>query len=143
VWRERILRAFADAKFTQPATSDQIAEAERQLEVRLPDELKGLLRESNGVSANYSSPFLWSVDEIVEQNRMFRANTDFAELYMPFDCLLFFGADGGGDQFAYRILAGTIPDTSWIYRWCHENDSRHWFASNLHDYFVRLATTER
>ena len=39
---------------------------------------------------------------------IFRANADFAELYMPFDALLFFADAGNGDQFAYAIQAGAI-----------------------------------
>jgi hypothetical protein len=36
------------------------------------------------------------------------ANTDFKELYMPFDCLLFFADAGNGDQFGYPICDGVI-----------------------------------
>lgn len=62
---------------------------------------------------------------------------ELADLYISFDDLLFFGADGGGDQFAYRILDGGIPETSGVYRWNHETDSRHGFAADLRDYFRR------
>jgi hypothetical protein len=34
-------------------------------------------------------------------------------------------------------LAGHIRDTSWIYKWDHELDSRQWFAHGLKDYFER------
>jgi hypothetical protein len=59
---------------------------------------------------------------------------------MPFDCLFFFGGDGGGDQFAYRVLAGQIRDTSWIFRWEHESDNREWFASSLEQFFKNAVT---
>jgi hypothetical protein len=40
---------------------------------------------------------------VVSDNIQFRSNSDFANLYMPFDAVLFFGDDGGGDQYAYGI----------------------------------------
>ena len=137
MWRELIGSLFADAKFREPAKADHIARVERELGVALPTELAGLLAETDGVSANYSAPLVWSVDEIVEQNRFFRSNADFADLSISFDDLLFFGADGGGDQFAYPILDGRIPETSGVYRWNHETDARDGFASDLKDYFRR------
>ena len=77
------------------------------------------------------------LEEIVTQNRFFRANPDFAELYMPFDSLLLFGAEGSSDHFGYRVLSGRIRDTSFIYEWNHESDDRVWFATDLPDYFRR------
>jgi hypothetical protein len=56
---------------------------------------------------------------------------------MPFDHLLFFGAEGNSDLFAYRILNGVIPPTSWIYERDHESDNREWFAHGLKDYLER------
>ena len=56
---------------------------------------------------------------------------------MPFDDLLFFADDGGGDQFAFAIHAdGQIhkPD---VFRWEHESDGRVWFATGLSDYVSR------
>jgi hypothetical protein len=77
------------------------------------------------------------VAEIVEHNRSFRTNPDFALLYMPFDSLLFFGATGNGDQCAYRLLGGNVLPTSGIYRWDHENDNREWIAGDLEDFLKR------
>jgi hypothetical protein len=137
-WRRLIGSAFRDAKFYAPASAQDIARAERNLGVAFPGELRELLLETNGVSAHFSAPFVWTVEEIVEQNKHFRANTSFRELYKPFDDLLFFGAEGNGDQFAYRIVNGRIPEPS-IYEWDHETDVRAQFASNLSDYFKRSA----
>src|SRR5688572_22482805 len=137
-WRRLIGSAFVDAKFYAPASTQEIEHAERELGVEFPTELRELLLETTGESAHYSAAFVWPVEEIVEQSRQFRGNKSFEELYMPFNDLLFFGAEGNGDQFAYRILNGRIPDPS-IYEWDHETDARTWFASNLRDYFKRSA----
>ena len=139
-WRELIGTAFRDAKFYIPASAREIGHAERELGVEFPAELRQLLLETNGVSANYSAPLIWPVDEIIEQNRHFRASTQFATLYAPFTDLLFFGAEGNGDQFAYRIVEGRISDAS-IYEWDHETDARAVFASGLRDYIGRIASS--
>lgn len=142
MWRELVSRLFKDAEFQPPATASQLQQLESTFRLKLPEDLRSLLLESNGVAAHYSSPLVWSTVETTEQNLLFRRNPGFAELYMAFDCLFFFGAEGNGDQFAYRILAGQIRDTSWIYEWDHESDSREWFAHGLKDYFERSVPKE-
>lgn len=139
-WHELIGTAFRDAKFYIPASTREIGHAERELGVEFPGELRQLLLETNGVSANYSAPLIWPVDEIIEQNRHFRASSQFATLYAPFTELLFFGAEGNGDQFAYRIVEGRISDTS-IYEWDHETDARALFAADLRDFIGRIASS--
>ncbi len=134
MWRELISGLFTDAKFRAPVTASDLARAEAELRIAFPDELRSLLLETNGVSAYYSSPLVWPVEEIVTQNRFFRANPDFAELYMPFDSLLLFGAEGNSDHFGYSILGGQIRLSSFIYEWDHESDSRVWFATDLPEY---------
>lgn len=62
--------------------------------------------ESDGIEGEYDLGLIWLLDRIVEDNLFFRGHTDFKELYMPFDCLLFFADAGDGDQFAFPIHAG-------------------------------------
>jgi hypothetical protein len=76
------------------------------------------------------------VERIEADNLAFRSNPDFCELYMPFDHLLFFGDEGSGDQFAFRILAGGVQSDN-VFQWVHENDSRQWFAGDIRDYLAR------
>ena len=140
LWRERVSTLYADAKFREPASAAAIEALERELHVAIPDDLKALLTESNGVTAQYGTDLVWSAEEMIGQNDLFRTDVDFRQLYMPFDCLFLFGDGGNGDQFAYRILDGQIPDTSWIFKWDHENDNREWFARDLEDYFRRSVT---
>jgi len=139
-WRHLIGSAFHDAQFYVPASAREIGHAERELGVEFPGELRQLLAASNGVSANYSAPLIWSVDEIIAQNRHFRSSRTFAGLYAPFNDLLFFGAEGNGDLFAYRIGDGRVADTS-IYEWNHETDDRSRFGSDLEDYVKRMAAS--
>lgn len=139
-WRDLIRNAFHDATFYVPASAKEIAHAERELGVEFPGELRQLLAETNGVSANYSAPLVWPVDEIIEQNRHFRSSKAFAELYAPFTDLLFFGAEGNGDLFAYRVTEGRVADTA-IHEWDHETDGRAVIASDLKDYVGRMAAS--
>jgi hypothetical protein len=138
-WRVLVSGLFADATFNPPCAASDLHDAEQQLKVKLPDELRAFYLETNGISASYGTSIVWPLAEMVAHNETFRKAADFVELYMPFDCLLFFGQEGNGDQFAYRILAGVIPPTSWIYEWDHETDNRVWFARDLADYFHRCA----
>ncbi|MER7394866.1 SMI1/KNR4 family protein [Streptomyces sp. NPDC000151] len=63
----------------------------------------------------------------------FRETLPFAELYEPFGDLVFFGDNGGGDQFALRRGSADGP----IVVWDHETDSRTVVAETLQEYLVR------
>jgi len=106
---------------------------EQALGILLPDDLKSLLAASNGVVGEYGVSLVWPVHRITTDNLQFRSNADFAELYMPFDSLLFFGDAGNGDQFAFPIQAGAVrrPD---IFVWSHEEDSRTQIAPSLNKF---------
>ncbi|MEU4119519.1 SMI1/KNR4 family protein [Kitasatospora sp. NPDC028055] len=108
-------------------------DAERRLGFGLPGELRELLLESDGIVGHTSVDTVWPVERIVEQNLLFRSNRSFAELYMPFDALLFFGDNGGGDRFAF-VRTPQRPD---VFVWEHETDSRRWVAGGLRDYLGR------
>ncbi|MFC7263412.1 SMI1/KNR4 family protein [Streptomyces lutosisoli] len=100
---------------------------------RLPDELADLLRETDGIEGPDGVDTVWDLEQIVEQNLLFRSDPSFAELYMPFEPLLFFGGNGGGDQFAFV----RTPPRADIFVWDHEDDSRRWAARDLRDYLGR------
>lgn len=89
--------------------------------------------ETDGIVGEYGTDVVWSLDRILEQNLLFRSPDTFPDLYMPFDPLLFFGDNGGGDQFAF-VLTPERPD---IFVWDHEDDSRLWAARELKDYLHR------
>jgi cell wall assembly regulator SMI1 len=119
--------------FATPASEEHLKVAERELGVHLPRELRELLGESDGVQGEYELALVWPLERIVRDNLAFRANAEFAELYMPFDHLLFFADAGNGDQFAHAILAGEVrrPD---VFVWNHEDDSRTWVAPDILTY---------
>src|SRR5262245_55562311 len=133
MWRDFIGKLSTDIKFHSPATLNEIAEVESALEISLPNGLRDLLQESNSVEGSYSLGLIWDTKRIKRDNLSFRRSSDFKDLYMPFDHLLFFADAGNGDQFAFAILNKEIrtPD---IFVWNHENDSREWIAPSLEKY---------
>jgi hypothetical protein len=106
-----------------------LTHASRSLGVTLPNSLRDLLLQSNGVKDKYLAKVIWSVDELLSQNRAMRDNPDFSELYMPFDNLLFFGEAGNGDLFCLRVLSHVVKPE--VFAWNHETDGREWIAPSL------------
>lgn len=140
MWKDLIGGLYADAEFAPPASGTEIDQIERQLGQLVPDELRDLLRHTNGVHAEWGSGLVWPVREIIDQNVMFRRDAEFAELYTPFDQLMFFGDNGGGDQFGYVPLPS--GHSTGVYVWDHESDDRKWVAGSLTSYLQRRAGAE-
>ncbi|MFE8965325.1 SMI1/KNR4 family protein [Streptomyces albogriseolus] len=123
----------ASAECRAPVDAAALREAERRLGRALPAQLDVLLRETDGVADAYGTDVVWPLAQIVEQNLMFGSGEAFAGLYMPFDSLLFFGDNGGGDQFALVVASGRDD----VFVWEHETDSRVWVAGGLQEYLRR------
>jgi hypothetical protein len=136
MWKELIEDLKAGCRFVAPTDSGTIRQAEKRLLIKFPDDLCDLLLETNGIWEPSGAGLVWPIERIVADNIQFRSLPDFRELYMPFDHLLFFGDEGGGDQYAFRILAGAIRYND-VYEWIHENDTRQWFAGAMRDYLAR------
>jgi SMI1-KNR4 cell-wall len=136
MWQGLINGLRTGCQFADPANPDSIRQAEGRLSIKFPQDLFELLSETNGVISPSGTSLIWPVDRITLDNIELRTFPDFPQLYMPFDHLLFFGDDGSGDLYAFRILAGIIRYSD-IYEWIHENDSRQWFAGGLRDYLAR------
>jgi hypothetical protein len=126
--------------FHPPASGQSINDCEKRLGVIFPNELKGFLLQTNGVTERVatsrgevdSGHFLFSVERILEINTFQRTQT--GDYTMPLDCLLFFAEDGIGDYFGFAAINGKVPHSR-IYFWDHEDDSRRSIAPSL-EYFV-------
>ncbi|MBL1082296.1 SMI1/KNR4 family protein [Streptomyces actinomycinicus] len=137
MWRQAATEVFPGVGFRDPAEASGLVAAETRLGRRLPAELRQLLLESDGVTGHFHVDTVWPIDRIVETNLLFRSDEAFTQLYMPFDAFLFFGDNGGGDQFAF-VRQPERPD---IFVWEHESDSRRWVANDLLDYLGRALRT--
>ena len=133
-WSKLISELEPKATFHPPASAEALQRLETFFSIRLPDDLRSILEQSDGVEGEYELGLVWSSGRIIKDNETFRTYPEFRRLYMPFDPLLFFGDAGNGDQFAFTICAGTVrPD---IFVWDHENDSRTWVAPDLSTYLT-------
>lgn len=123
------ISAWGEAHFRKPASSEAIQSAEADLGHPLPSDLRDLLAESDGVEGEYGLGLLWPAQRIASDNVQFRTEPAFAELYMPFEGLVFFADAGNGDQF-FVSLRGNNE----VYIWDHESDSRTWVAATFMTY---------
>ncbi|MGH0515102.1 SMI1/KNR4 family protein [Bacillus cereus] len=129
MWKNIIRSISLDLRLKNPATKDELTEVQKYLHVELPNDLSHLLQETNGIEGEYGD-FIWDASRIKTENMNMRNTVVFKDLYMPFDCLLFFADGGNGDLFGYSILNGIVQSDD-IYVWNHENDSRTWIAPSL------------
>lgn len=130
MWKDRISRWVDTARFNSPGSTAALQECERALGQQFPPGLAELLLECDGVEGEYDVGLVWPIERIKNDNLAFRANRDFASLYMPFDPLLFFADAGNGDQFAF-VMRDRPAD---VFVWDHETDSRTWIAPSLDTY---------
>jgi|SRR5580765_574010 len=142
-WKTLVTSVAPDAEFGEPATETRLSALEQTLGVHLPEEFRQLLLEFDGLIADFGADVVWSVAQIEKQNRLFRTEKSFRTLYMPFDNLLFFGDDGGGDQFAFPIHADGEIHKLDIFRWEHETDARSWYAGSLEQFFDHRFAREK
>jgi SMI1 / KNR4 family (SUKH-1) len=142
-WKHLAKSYASDAKFARPKTETEIAALEQLFAIQLPDALREFLLETDGFTADYGSGVIWSVSHIEQQNREFRTADAFRELYMPFDHLLFFGDDCGGDHFAFAIHADGQIHKHDVFRWDHETDGRAWFAGGLEQFLETRLMKEK
>ncbi|MEK2476212.1 MULTISPECIES: SMI1/KNR4 family protein [Streptomyces] len=138
MWREMISRIADSAELCSPAPDAAVMGVEARFPQELPVNLRQLLNETNGVMDEYGTEIIWSAERILQDNVAFRSEASFRELYMSFDELLFFGDNGGGDQFAFV----RSPRREDVFVWEHETDSRNWVASSLEDYIERSLGSE-
>ncbi|MEU0373636.1 SMI1/KNR4 family protein [Streptomyces sp. NPDC006283] len=129
MWRE-LVEQYDGAELQDPTTPEELRELEEALGQTLPGPLRDLLLESNGVMDEDGTDVVWPTAQIRDNNHQFRTNESFRDLYMPFGPLMFFGDNGGGDQFAFP----RSPERDDVFVWDHENDSRNWVASGLEAY---------
>jgi hypothetical protein len=136
-WKSFIASLAGDAEFQPGASEAQILAAEKAGGIPFPGQLRSLLMESDGVRADNLADLIWSCRQLAELNNEFRRREGFRDLYMPFNNLFFFGDDGGGNQFAFGIVAAGKIVNDAIYRWEHETDGRVWFSRDLRQYLER------
>ncbi len=129
--------------FLPAASMEQLSKLEFDLRARLPESLRSLLLETNGVmermSINGGEYFdnmwlLWTIAEIVEQNYYFRKQTEEGSYNRDFTKLVFFaGAGVDGILFGFPVLEDCIckPD---VVAWYPIRDESNLLAPSLQDF---------
>jgi hypothetical protein len=129
MWRT-ILEAFPSADARPPADPGVLDRIEGELGQPLPPALRSFLLESDGVEGAYGEDVVWSAGRILRDNLATRASAELRSLYMPFEPLLFFGDNGGGDRFAFV----RTPERDDVFVWDHETDGRSLVSGSLEAY---------
>ncbi|MFE7896433.1 SMI1/KNR4 family protein [Streptomyces sp. NPDC057424] len=137
MWRE-IIQEFPSAELRSPVDSGTLDRIEESLGQSLPADLRSFLLESDGISDEYGTDVIWPAERILNDNLSFRGDEQYRSLYMPFDSLIFFGDNGGGDQFAFVRL----PERNDVFVWDHETDGRDLVAPSLESYLHRALESD-
>ena len=128
MWRGLIEQLYPEATFADGVSEASLSRAERQLGHPVPDTLAAVLRETDGVLDVHGGGLIWPVERIVADNIFSRTDPTYAEMYMPFEPLLFFADAGNGDQFALTTPPVARDD---VFVWNHVEDSRTWGAADI------------
>ena len=129
------------AKLQPPCSEEELQKAERYVGYAFPEELKELLRETNGdrwllLSAK-------QIMEHVDSNRsVWPEYLEPEEFLEKVDRHIFFATNGCGDYYCYRILPNGVIDTSAIYLWEHENFEVQVVARDLPDLISKYYNNE-
>lgn len=138
MWRDMIAGFGGQVDFHAPADRQILDQIEQHLGQPLPSPLKQLLLETDGLDDEFGTEVVWSAQRILDDNKQFRTESSFRDLYMPFDDMMFFGDNGGGDQFSFA----RNPERNDVFVWDHETDSRNWVSASLEDYLQRSIQAE-
>lgn len=138
---EKLMTGNNWAKLQEPCPENEIAMAEKYIGFTFPEELKALLRETNG-----DGWFLLSTEEIirnVKTNReIFPEFLEADEFEEKVNRFVFFATNGCGDYYCYRVLENDETDPSAIYIWEHELFEIREVAKNIADLITKYCNNE-
>lgn len=138
---EKLTAGSRWAKVQEPCSEEEIQKAEKYVGFKFPQELKALLRETNG-----DHWFLLSAEgiiDLVKGNReIFPEYLDPDEFEEKVNRFIFFATNGCGDYYCYRVLENGETDSSAIYIWEHECFEIRKVAENMTDLITKYYNDE-
>ena len=137
----KLIDGHSWAKLQEPCSEDDIKKAEDYVGFLFPEELKTLLRETNG-----DHWFLLSAEDIinhVKTNReIFPEYLEPDEFEEKVNRFVYFATNGCGDYYCYRVLENGETDTTAIYIWEHELFEVREVAKNISDLITKYYNDE-
>ena len=125
-------------EFNMPITEIEIKKFRSILGLTIPADLLSLYKQANGIYAitenNTTRDLIWSAAKLAKENIELRTNSDFSNLYMPFNNLLFFSDTGEDALYAFPVINGKARSD--VFVWDHKTDSRVQVALTL-EQFIR------
>ena len=146
MWREFIQTFTENAHFSEPASSAELAEVEQAVGMPLPQDLRSLLQETNGLDVSFrfaglenEAPLLisliWSTHEIIEKNTMYHSFDEGEKVRILTD-LYFFASEPNGDPIAFPFRNGRADETSTVTISHEDYRDRRVEAWSLRDYLT-------
>ncbi|HEU5383542.1 MAG TPA: SMI1/KNR4 family protein [Ktedonobacteraceae bacterium] len=132
MWRELVEALDPTAQYATGASEIQFVALRNVLGIALPEDLRALLSESNGIRDQYGFCLVWSVEEILRYNQEMRTLHQYTDR-ASFTDSLFFADAGNGDRFAFHLHEGEVRQNS-IFVWDHEENTWREIASSLRSY---------
>lgn len=121
---------------SKPSSLSEIIEVEKFFETSLPAELIDFLLEFNG-----DGDLLFSTKEIIETTKGVR-ETFKDTTFIGVDSFCFFGGDGAGNYFCYKILDDCSIKDGEIYLWDHETNEAQLVETTLKDLIIKYYNGE-
>ena len=116
---EKLINGHSWAKIQNPCSEEDVSKAEKYVGFSFPNELKNLLRETDG-----DHWFLLSAEEIIKHTKtnreIFPEFLEKEEFEEKVNRYVYFATNGCGDYYCYRVLPNGETDDSSIYIWEHE-----------------------
>ena len=144
VYRELIEKLITNnqwANVQEPCSEEEIMRAEEYIGFTFPEELKALLRETNG-----DHWLLLSTDEMIrhvkENREIFPEYLEPEEFEEKVNRYIFFATNGCGDYYCYRVFANGETDTMAIYIWEHELFEIREVSKNIYDLITKYYNNE-
>jgi len=139
MWKEllRSLEYDTELLFSEPCNPKELLEIEDVLGIRLPEDLKSLLLETNGINDIFGLHIIWSKERIKTNNLRFRSRAIALNSAQTGANLLFFADAGNGDQYAFNVQDAKV-EPSKILIWRHEDDRIEIAANSLAQYLKLL-----
>ena len=138
---EKLIEGHSWAKLQAPCSEKDITKAEKFVGFSFPEELKALLRETNG-----DRNFLLSAEEIISNTKnnreIFPEFLEAEEYEEKVNRFVFFATNGCGDYYCYRVLANGETDASAIYIWEHELFEVREVAKDITDLIIKYYNGE-